>query len=174
MKYVLKADEMKACDEYTINGIGIPSMVLMERAALSVVSALEERKIPLKGKKALIAAGTGNNGGDGLAIGRLLSRIGAEVTFYLEGNLQKLSVETKAQVRILKNMGFSILSKTEDDEYDMVVDALFGIGLSGEITGSFKEAIEKSTVKRSGEPLSAAWIFHRESVRIREKFTDVR
>ena len=136
MKYVLKADEMKACDEYTINGIGIPSMVLMERAALSVVSALEERKIPLKGKKALIAAGTGNNGGDGLAIGRLLSRIGAEVTFYLEGNLQKLSVETKAQVRILKNMGFSILSKTEDDEYDMVVDALFGIGLSGEITGS--------------------------------------
>ncbi len=143
MKYVLKADEMKACDEYTINGIGIPSMVLMERAALSVVSALEERKIPLKGKKALIAAGTGNNGGDGLAIGRLLSRIGAEVTFYLEGNLQKLSVETKAQVRILKNMGFSILSKTEDDEYDMVVDALFGIGLSGEITGSFKEAIEK-------------------------------
>ena len=45
MKYVLKSDEMKACDNYTISRIGILSMVLMERAALSVVRVLEERNI---------------------------------------------------------------------------------------------------------------------------------
>ncbi len=142
MKYVLKSDEMKACDNYTISRIGILSMVLMERAALSVVRVLEERNIQFKGKKVLVVSGVGNNGGDGLAIGRLLSPKGAEVTFYLEGNPDKLSKETKAQAEILKNMGFSIQSKYQDAEYDMVVDALFGIGLSREVTGSFREAID--------------------------------
>lgn len=142
MKYVLKSDEMKACDNYTISRIGILSMVLMERAALSAVRVLEERNIQFKGKKVLVVSGVGNNGGDGLAIGRLLSPKGAEVTFYLEGNPDKLSKETKAQAEILKNMGFSIQSKYRDAEYDMVVDALFGIGLSREVTGSFREAID--------------------------------
>ncbi|MCM1136423.1 MAG: NAD(P)H-hydrate dehydratase [Clostridium sp.] len=143
MKYVLKAGEMKACDGYTIRKIGILSMVLMERAALSVVCALEKKGALKKARRVLIAAGTGNNGGDGLAIGRLLSQRGIEVTFYLEGNQEKLSQETRAQMEIVKNLGFPIRSKLEDAEYDMVVDALFGIGLSREISGNYREAIEK-------------------------------
>ena len=143
IKYVLKSDEMKACDRETIDNIGIPSMVLMERAALSVAWALIRKQPQMKGKKVLIVAGTGNNGGDGLAIGRLLSRKGAEVTFYLEGNTGKMSEETKAQAEILKNLGLSIQSKLKDAEYDMVVDALFGIGLSREITGKYRETVEK-------------------------------
>lgn len=144
MKYVLKADEMKACDRYTIEKIGIPSMVLMERAALSVVCALKEEGLTQRGRRrVLIAAGTGNNGGDGLAIGRLLSERGMEVTFYLEGSRDRLSKETKAQLDILENLGFSIRSKWEDAEYDIVIDALFGIGLSREITGNYRKAIDK-------------------------------
>lgn len=143
MKYVLKADEMKACDRYTIEEIGIPSMVLMERAALSAVSVLTAKGMQLKGRKVLIAAGAGNNGGDGLAIGRLLSRRGAEVTFYLEGNPEKMSAETRAQAEILKNLGFFVQRKLEDAEYAIVVDALFGIGLSREVTGNFRSVIEK-------------------------------
>lgn len=147
MKYVLKADEMKKCDEYTIKQIGIPSMVLMERAALSVVSRLLERmeKTPCK---VLIAAGTGNNGGDGLAIGRLLALKGHEVTFFLAGKPEKMTEETKSQLKILENLGFSIQRKLENAEYDMIIDALFGIGLSREVQGEYADVI--SQINRFG------------------------
>ena len=75
MDYAVTAQQMKEIDQNTINGVGIPSMVLMERAALAVAEAAErmaaERKL---GKKARILAvcGTGNNGADGVAAGRIL------------------------------------------------------------------------------------------------------
>ena len=141
MKYVLKAHEMKEYDRDTSERIGIPSMVLMERAALSVVDAvLENRQLP---GKVLIVSGTGNNGGDGLAVGRLLALKGAEVTFFTAGVPEKMSDETKAQASIIKNLGFSIQSKLEVKEYDMVIDALFGIGLSRDVEGEYSDAIKK-------------------------------
>ena len=70
MKYALRAEEMKAYDQDTMERIGIPSVVLMERAALSVLQTFDEMK--LSPGKVLIVAGVGNNGGDGLALGRLL------------------------------------------------------------------------------------------------------
>ncbi len=141
MKYVLKADEMKRCDQNTIKGIGIPSMVLMERAALAVCEEITATRKKIN--KALIVAGMGNNGGDGLAVGRLLALQGAQVTFYMAGSHEKMSEETKKQALILKNLGISIQSKLEDMEYDMVVDALFGVGLSREIQGDFAEIVLK-------------------------------
>ena len=141
MKYVLKAYEMKDYDRDTSERIGIPSMVLMERAALSVVECiLEFTEMP---RRVLAVAGTGNNGGDGLAIGRLFALKGAEVTFYMHGNSDKLTTETKNQVLILKNLGFSIQSKLEIQEYDMVIDALFGIGLSRNVEGEYLDLIER-------------------------------
>lgn len=142
MRYVLKADEMKRCDEDTINRIGVPSMVLMERAALSVAFHLL-KKTGGKPGKVLVAAGTGNNGGDGLAIGRLLALKGYKVTFFLAGNPDKMTQETADQLKILENLGFSTQSKLEDAEYDMVIDALFGIGLSREIEGAYADLIAK-------------------------------
>ncbi len=142
MKYVLTAAEMKACDNNTINRIGIPSMVLMERAALSVADELVKRAD--KGKKRLlVAAGVGNNGGDGLAIGRILAERGWKVTFYMSPNRDKATAETREQIKIVENLGFSIQSKLEDAEYDMVVDALFGIGLSREVSGDYARDIMK-------------------------------
>lgn len=141
MKYAVKATEMKAYDEYTINKIGIPSLVLMERAALCVVARLSE-KLGNTPKKVLIAAGTGNNGGDGLAVGRLLALKGHKVDFFMVGNLDKMTSEAAIQLRILKNLGFSIQSKLEDAEYDMVIDALLGIGLSREVSGDYADAVE--------------------------------
>ncbi len=141
MKFALRAEEMKACDQETIERIGIPSMVLMERAALSVVQVLDE--LNLKPKRGLVVAGTGNNGGDGLALGRLMAERGIQVTFYMEGSPERMTQETTTQRKILENSGFSIQSKLEDGEYDMVIDALFGIGLSREIRGSCREAVER-------------------------------
>lgn len=141
MKYILRAQEMKAYDRDTSERIGIPSMVLMERAALAVQEAiLEEVSMP---ERVLVVAGMGNNGGDGLAIGRMLALKGADVTFYMAGNPAKMTQETKNQVMILKNLGFSIQSKLEMREYDMVVDALFGIGLSGNLDGEYLDIIKK-------------------------------
>ncbi len=139
MKYAVTAAEMKLYDQKTISEIGIPSLVLMERAALETVRVLlAERK---EMKRVLIAAGTGNNGGDGLAVGRILASRGVKVTFLLAGSWEKLSKETAMQKDILLNSGFSILRKIENEEYDIVIDALFGIGLSREVEGEYAKWI---------------------------------
>ena len=70
MRYILNRREMKQCDSQTIHQYGIPSMVLMERAALSVVSFLHKENM-LKSSVGIVC-GSGNNGGDGFAIARLL------------------------------------------------------------------------------------------------------
>ena len=61
---------MKQADEYTIRNIGIPSVVLMERAALQTVAVMRRRKVDVS--RALVVCGSGNNGGDGFAVARLL------------------------------------------------------------------------------------------------------
>ncbi len=148
MKYAVKAAEMKAYDECTINNIGIPSMVLMERAALCVVSRLSN-KLGNTPKRILIAAGTGNNGGDGLAVGRLLALKGHRVDFFLAGNPDRMTEEAEEQLNILKNLGFSIQRKLKSAEYDMVIDALLGIGLSREVTGDYADAVDKINQMKS-------------------------
>lgn len=140
MKYAVTGCEMKTYDQRTIEEIRIPAMVLMERAALATVDViLQQSSAP---DKVLVVAGTGNNGGDGLAVGRLLALQGRDVDFVLAGNRNKLTKETKQQLEILEHLGFSIQSKFEKQEYNIVIDALFGIGLTREITGEYKELVE--------------------------------
>ena len=125
MKYVVTSAEMKACDYGTTGQTGIPSMVLMERAALAVAGGIIKR-YP---NRILIVAGKGNNGGDGLAIGRLLAKAGRQVTFFqLQGNY---SEEAGKQREILLHLGFSICDTWPDGEYDIIIDALLGIGITG-------------------------------------------
>ena len=70
MKYLPTGEEMKYADRFTIDTIGLPSMVLMERAAMCVVDAVEREGMDVS--KPLILCGAGNNGGDGYAVARLL------------------------------------------------------------------------------------------------------
>ena len=74
MRYLPDGAQMQAADMYTIKELGVPSLVLMERAALKVVEAIHERGIDTS--KALIVCGSGNNGGDGFAAARLLTEEG--------------------------------------------------------------------------------------------------
>ena len=67
MNYIIDGRTMKAADHYTIETIGIPSLVLMERAALQVVETVKKEKIDIT--RSLIVCGSGNNGGDGIAVG---------------------------------------------------------------------------------------------------------
>lgn len=92
--------------------------------------------------RTLVAAGTGNNGGDGLAIGRLLSQAGFPVDFVLLGKEEKCSAETAAQLKILENYGYRVMRKLPEREYDIIIDSIFGIGLTRPVEGSFAEAVE--------------------------------
>ena len=73
---------MQRADEYTIQKIGIPSLVLMERAALKTVEVMKEKGISLD--HCLVVCGSGNNGGDGFAVARLLYLEGKECVRFLQ------------------------------------------------------------------------------------------
>lgn len=151
MEYLVTAEEMKECDRNTIEGFGVPSLVLMERAALACAGEIlrefpEERRT--RGKKTLIAAGCGNNGGDGFAVGRLLLQEGFPVEFWLIGERSRCSPETETQISILEKYGCTIMDHVPDGAYDIIVDAVFGIGLRRPPEGRYAEAVEY--INRSG------------------------
>ena len=70
MKTVVSSVQAKELDRYAIEEMKMPSLVLMERAALAVVDALEKKAETLR--RVLVVCGTGNNGADGVAVGRIL------------------------------------------------------------------------------------------------------
>ncbi len=139
MEYVVTAEEMRKCDTNTIEKFHVPSLVLMERAALAVYDVINEYH--QSEKKVLIVAGTGNNGADGIAVGRLLAQSGFYVTFFLVGKEEKFSEAMQAQLKIIRAYGYSVCTSYPDEEYDIIVDALFGIGLSRDVQGNCLEAI---------------------------------
>lgn len=145
MRPVVNSREMKQCDGNTIQHFGVPSLVLMERAALAVVSHIL-KKVP-KGGSALILCGNGNNGADGLAIARLLHQQGIRVSVVQTTDNGKRSQENKMQCQILHTYGIPVgsqfpveepgpLSAGNSKTYDCIVDALFGVGLSRPLQGA--------------------------------------
>ena len=123
---------MKQLDQSTIKQMGIPSLVLMERAALAVFDCLKQH-FPLK--KTLIVCGSGNNGADGVAVARLLHLAGYPVDLYLAGNHTSFTEEMNIQWQAAKNYQVSIVNNCRFSEYTTIVDALFGVGLSRELSG---------------------------------------
>lgn len=142
MKYLLSAQEMKQCDINTMEHFGVPSEVLMERAALSVVSEIQHRH--LNTDNVLCVCGSGNNGGDGIAIARLLWLKGANVMISFVGNETKATKQTSMQLSIARAYGIPIVTEIpKDQKFTLILDCLFGIGLVREITGSYYELIDK-------------------------------
>lgn len=150
MEYLVTGSEMAAYDRVMIEKIGIPALVLMERAALAVY---EELTAVFQGhNRVLIMAGCGNNGADGLALARMLAEHRAEqndkkaLTFDVEvvicGNPEKATEQWKVQWDILTHFPVRTGSKPASQEYDILIDALFGVGLSREITGDHTAYIQ--------------------------------
>lgn len=150
MEYILDAGQMKEVDDKSINVAGIPSMVLMERAALAVRDAVlkDIGGQDIAAFKVLCVCGTGNNGADGLAAARQLSCEGLAVTVLdlgigEDGVTQKNgTAEYAAQKKILDYFDVEIRNSVHLYEYDYIVDAIFGIGLSRQVEGRYKEIIE--------------------------------
>ena len=139
MIYLPTGQQMRRADLYTIEEIGVPSMVLMERAALEVVRCREEEQLDFR--KVLVVCGSGNNGGDGYAIARLLHLKGHDVTIFFAGNSQKRSEENAQQAKIAAHYEIPVITNLDTEEYSVIIDALFGTGLKREITGHYREIL---------------------------------
>lgn len=143
MKYLVNSREMKSYDNNTTEKYLVPSIVLMERAAVAFVEKLCQLDVDLS--KVLIVCGTGNNGGDGFAIARLLMQKDCDVDVVLvadkdnsasKSNQQQRKIWTAYQQEIKNEL-------PKGKHYTAVIDAIFGIGLSRNVEGLYAESIEK-------------------------------
>lgn len=144
MRRLLNAKQMRACDSYTSDYFGVEPVVLMERAALSTyISICNCGKMYLE-SRVLIICGTGNNGADGLALTRILYESGHNAEYCIPFDSGKHSELFDRQKSILEKYG--LFAKGMDDirdEYDIVIDAMFGIGLSRDLSADITVFIEK-------------------------------
>ena len=140
MEFLPSANQIKKADAYTIEELGVPSLELMERAAMAVVRMVKRQELVMD--KIVIVCGSGNNGGDGFAIGRLLLEEGRDVELAFVGNKDHCTKETKEQIRRFEAVGGRVETTFEKGEYSAVVDAVFGVGLNREIQGNYKALIE--------------------------------
>lgn len=140
-KTPITAEQMRHYDSYTINQIGIPSLVLMERAALAVRDEILNA-FPLYLDHVVVVAGSGNNGGDGLDVARLLHIAGVKVTILNVGNPDHASTEHQVQEKICQ---YYQIPETTDlsalKQASLIVDAMFGIGIDRPVTGAYADAI---------------------------------
>jgi NAD(P)H-hydrate epimerase len=144
----ISCEEMKAMDSYAINNIGIPSIVLMENAALKVIKNIDLNNID----SFTIVCGVGNNGGDGLTIARHLILSGKTVDLFIIGNLEKGTKDFNINLNILNNINVGFINiKHEEDldtlkksiiNNDMTIDSIFGIGLTRDVGGLFYNIIQ--------------------------------
>jgi NAD(P)H-hydrate epimerase len=142
---------MKQYDEYTIRQMGVPSPVLMERAALAAVDELTSGRDPVFDLSHVIClCGAGNNGGDGAAVARMLFIAGFRAEILFIGNAASCTAEAAQQFKIAENYGVAFIENPEPSNLKQllskanvttIVDALFGIGLSRPVTGLCREAI---------------------------------
>lgn len=162
MQKVLTAEQMRTVDRLTTERYGIPSILLMENAAHAVALVITEKLGgSVKDRFINILAGTGNNGGDGAALARILWTQGANCFVYLFGKVESLSGDARVNFDSIKKFDDSesmngasgnclILFEDYDPErlnipthHDVVVDALFGTGLTRPLSGPLGELVRR-------------------------------
>lgn len=140
MKKIFTANEMQNIENNTINIMGMPSLVLMERAAMSVLDELKENFYL---HHVLVICSNGNNGADGMAVARLLKNSGVKVDIWFLGNENALTHEAKVQFNCAKKYNIDFIDEPDVKQYSTIVDAIFGIGLNRNVEGRFKTVINR-------------------------------
>ncbi|GBC95342.1 Bifunctional NAD(P)H-hydrate repair enzyme Nnr [bacterium HR16] len=146
---LVTAEEMRQMDRRTIEEFGIPGLLLMENAGLQVVNHAEQRFGSWRGKRALVLCGGGNNGGDGMVVARHAVQRGAEALVVLVADPAKVTGDALTNLRIVQKLELPLHVLRSIDElrdlwaggWDIVVDALLGIGVTGEVRGLIGEVI---------------------------------
>ncbi len=143
MRALVNSREMKAIDERSINEYGIPSIVLMERAALAVAEECINLIGEPAGRRICAVCGTGNNGADGAAAARMLFLKGARVTILIPGEGARESAEFQTQINIARKLSIPVESAGDyiPGKPDLIIDAVFGTGLSRDVEGVYKDMI---------------------------------
>ena len=142
MQLWVNAAQMKAADQYTIQKLGVPSLELMEHAAQACVQVLEDEKVDLS--HVCVVCGSGNNGGDGFAIARILQNNRYSVETFCVGNPDHYTEETQEQMHRLQECGGKITyGMPQEDSYSVIIDAVFGVGLSRKVEGRYRQVIEQ-------------------------------
>ena len=141
-------------DRYAQEALGIPSLILMENAGRSVA----EVALTMLGKKknVLVVCGVGNNGGDGFVAARHLANAGKKVAIYIVGDLAKLKDDPRINLNILRSQETATFSRRFPKllrQSDLIIDAIFGIGLKFEVKSPMSDVIEAMNV--SGKSILA-------------------
>ena len=158
---VLTAAAMREADRRTIEELGFPEAVLMESAGMRVVEAIFA--LQPSPQRVLVVAGPGNNGGDGLVVARLLQQAGREVSLWITVPPEKYRGAALMNYQFLVHREFPVkhildytelgLFQADLGRVDLVVDALFGIGLDRPVEGLPAEIIK--AINGCGAPVLA-------------------
>lgn len=151
------AAQMRELDRTAIERYHIPGMILMENAGRGTVDFMVRELGPIRSKSVPIFIGPGNNGGDGLVIARTIHQLGGLPFLFYLVHPEKIRGDAAANQRIVEKLPLDslILSESPGPEIERViknlrsehpihsmVDAIFGTGLTRELTGRFREAVD--------------------------------
>jgi hydroxyethylthiazole kinase-like uncharacterized protein yjeF len=163
--FTLTAQQIRDFDGWAIKSAGIPGAVLMENAGRSCGEVIIEHLKKSAGRKVCIFCGTGNNGGDGFVIARHLVNAGFPAVIAILGNASKIRGDAEINYKIASNMKIPIseldpssrqIEKDIEkitDNCDLLVDAIFGTGFKGPLTGGFDLVVKK--INSLGKPVVA-------------------
>ena len=154
---VFNTRQMREADRRTIDDIGIPSIVLMENAGRQVVAAMDASFENLDTMRVAVLCGRGSNGGDGFVVARTLSERGVPVGVFLLGQAADVKGDARTNLNVLKNLGLDVVEIADAEAWELhgadvlgadLVDALFGTGLNGPLSG----LAESVTADVNGSP----------------------
>jgi NAD(P)H-hydrate epimerase len=168
MSRLLTSAQMREVDRRTIEEVGLPGSILMENAGNAAVSVLLDRATETQlARPVLVLAGPGNNGGDGFVVARRLLEIGKPVHVLLLGTLDRLRGDARLHAAVWVRVGGTVQEMGTASTLaavtpgvlhhiahaGVIVDALFGTGLTRPIDGMAAELITR--VNGSGKPVLA-------------------
>ncbi len=149
---IVSARQMQELDRATINDIGIPGAVLMENAGRGTYEKIVETVPDAAGRPVAVLCGRGNNGGDGFVIARCFHNDGACVTAFLFADPGKVAGDALINLEAFKDSGGRIIQVTDEEQWrqaapdiqqaGIIIDGLLGTGLSSEVRGLYRSAIE--------------------------------
>jgi hydroxyethylthiazole kinase-like uncharacterized protein yjeF len=160
---ILDSAQMREAEALTIEEIGIPARVLMENAGRQVAAAIESAFDELGVMRVAVLCGRGNNGGDGFVVARVLVERDVDVHVYLIGTSESVTGDARANLDVLRALGIDVVEIADTTAWelmasqvlaaDLVVDALFGTGLHGPLTGLAAAVV--TDVNASNKPVVA-------------------
>ncbi len=141
--YILSSSSIYNMEKSADEKLEISFDILMENAGISVSNFIKNNNF---GKKAAVLAGPGNNGGDGFVTARHLISAGYDVDIYYMFDNNKYQGASSRNLNILKNINADLrnIKDFANNNYNIIIDALFGTGLKRDITDEYKKVIDKA------------------------------